>query len=450
MATNTYVALQSQTLSTTATSVTFTSIPSTYTDLVLVYSGTVNTTGMEIRGTLNSDAGGNYTFTVLNGNTTTPSSSRAGVRNFFSTYQSNGTSSSIGTVIWNFQNYAKTGIYRTILSRTSDPGAEVDAHGTTWLNSANAIDTIYLYPNTGAFSAGCTFSLYGIKAESETGTKATGGVIYTDSTYAYHVFTSSGTFTPSTALSADVLIVAGGGSGGGSYGGGGGGAGGLRAFTSQSLTSGTGYTCTVGAGAKGGLANVNPNGSKGLQGSNTTFNSLSVTGGGGGASWGTNPSSSGGSGGGGGAEYLNGGAGNAGGYTPVEGYAGGQGYTTPNYGFAGGGGAGGAASNASSQVSTAGGPGTNTYNSINFSTWLTATGMGTNGKLAGGGGGSGDITTGNIIKGNGTDGGGNGGDLTSGGHGATATGSGGGAGGYPAGLIGGNGGSGLIIIRYAK
>jgi hypothetical protein len=64
-------------------------------------------------------------------------------------------------------------------------------------------------------------NLYGIKAQVTPGTaKATGGTItYDQSGNVIHTFTSSGTFTPSEALSCDYLVVAGTGVGaGGAFG----------------------------------------------------------------------------------------------------------------------------------------------------------------------------------------------------------------------------------------
>ena len=453
MATNTYVALQTQTITSAVSEVIFSSIPQGYTDLILVaYNKSTGGYNPIIRvGNGSVDTGSNYSETYMNSASPYAGSSI----NRANMFSDNITTSNFMPEIYQFMNYSNTTTYKTFLWRHSDTDS-VSMWVGNW-RSTSAIDTISItYGDTSnAMIAGITFTLYGIKAQNDTGTKATGGVLYTDATYAYHVFTNSGNFVPSTNLTADVLIVAGGGGGGGMYTGGGGGAGGLRAFTSQALTSGTNYPCIVGAGGKGGLYAVNPNGSKGLQGNNTTFNSLSVTGGGGGASWGTNPSSAGGSGGGGSPEYLNGGAGNSGGYTPVEGYAGGQGRTTPNYGAAGGGGAGGSSANASSGVSSAGGPGTDTYNSINFSSWLSATNLGVSGKLAGGGGGGGNGNTSAppvMTPASGTNGGGDGSAIDSGGNGIYATGGGGGGAGYPQGTagVGGNGAGGLIIIRYAK
>ena len=58
---------------------------------------------------------------------------------------------------------------------------------------------------------------------------ATGGTITTDGDYKVHTFTSSGTFTVSSAPDyVHYLVVAGGGGGGGHTHGGGGGAGGYR------------------------------------------------------------------------------------------------------------------------------------------------------------------------------------------------------------------------------
>ena len=54
-----------------------------------------------------------------------------------------------------------------------------------------------------------------IASAKRAGAKATGGTITTDGTYWFHTFTSSGTFTPTQSLTADMVVVAGGGGGGG-------------------------------------------------------------------------------------------------------------------------------------------------------------------------------------------------------------------------------------------
>ncbi|MFA5086209.1 MAG: DUF2341 domain-containing protein [Candidatus Paceibacterota bacterium] len=255
----------------------------------------------------------------------------------------------------------------------------------------------------------------------------------TDGDYIINTYTLSGsstgstTWTPPTGVSsAEYLVVAGGGSGG-SWIGGGGGAGGVRTGTASSLSGN--ITITVGA---GGASVTN---TRGNNGSNSLFGSISATGGGGG---GTNAEealkngSNGGSGGGGG--YYNaagtGGAGNAGGYSPVEGYAGGEGYKTGAYYSGGGGGAGGPGQSGST-LTCNGGAG---VSSLIYGTSIDY-----------GGGGGGCFDSGGGAGG--TGGGGSGGISS-----ATAgtNGRGGGGGGVRTnGYASGAGGSGIVVIKYS-
>jgi hypothetical protein len=338
--------------------------------------------------------------------------------------------------------FASTEIY--IPNYTSTTSKSVSIDGVTENNAttsyqtftaglstlSTAITSVSFGLGAGNFVQYSTFSLYGLAAVGTTpviAPKASGGSIYNDGTYWYHAFRTSGTFTPQTALTADVLVIAGGG-GGGSRGSGlggeaGGGAGGFLGFNSQPLTA-TSYTCTIGA---GGAATST---ARGATGTDSQFGALTlVKGGGGGANRTVNTGLAGGSGGGG---SFNGGAGGA--ATSGQGFAGGNGSTTTGN-AAGGGGAGAAAANSTSGP-TAGGIGLNTYSS-----WATATITGVSGYYAGGGGGSG--VTGSGEPG-GTGGGGAGGGSGNGTAGTINTGGGGGGGN----TVGGDGGSGLLIIRY--
>lgn len=105
--------------------------------------------------------------------------------------------------------------------------------------------------------------------------------------YKYHTFTSPGNFVvTSPSITVEILIVGGGGGGGG-YLGGGGGAGGLVYVNSFSLSSGT-YPVVIGAGGAG--APAASGGSQGTSGSNSSFDGLTANGGGGGRSY-NSPSS---------------------------------------------------------------------------------------------------------------------------------------------------------------
>jgi len=141
--------------------------------------------------------------------------------------------------------------------------------------------------------SGTTISLYGIQVGDKAQKAQGGNIVVSDGTYMYHAFTSSGSFIPSQALTADVLVVAGGGGGGGgTYHGGGGGAGGYLTFTSQSFATKS-YTCLVGAGGAGGIGFQN-----GSTGGDSQLGSLTlVKGGGSGSYYITSPSALGQNGG---------------------------------------------------------------------------------------------------------------------------------------------------------
>jgi hypothetical protein len=458
MATNTYVALDKITVTGSAVpSITFTGISQGYTDLILVVNGKVTTAADNLKiqvGNGSIDTNSNYSYVYLAGDGASPTSGN-------NSSQPSTLSGRLGIVnstnIIHFMNYSNTTTYKSILSRGNDASTngQVAAYFCTWRSTA-AINTIKILEQTGdTYAVGTTFSLYGVKAWAvESTPKAVGGYVSSDATYWYHSFPFSSTFVPSSAVTADVLVIAGGGSGGGQNGGGGG-AGGLRQFSSQSFASGTTYTCTVGAG--GGTTTFSANGNPGSNSSlsGTGFTTINATGGGNGSTGITSPGT-GGSGGAGGAQgsAVVGAAGNAGGYSPVEGYAGGNG--APSYMGGGGGGAGGAG--ASATTNTIGGNGGIGATSALINSIAAVTGYGqqsgSNYYFAGGGGGGtgyeGSAPTG--VSSGGLGGGGNGGVFESTlnpTNGRVSTGSGGG--GQPYGLKPTSaGGSGLIVIRYAK
>ena len=288
---------------------------------------------------------------------------------------------------------------------------------------------------------------------------ASGGTVTTSDGWTIHTFTSSGTFTPSFSTDVEVLVVAGGG-GGGTHSGGGGGAGGLLYYglespktpngSAVSVVSGVSYTITVGAGGAGGYADTTwappYHQNVGVNGVNSSIVggavSLTAIGGGGGGNPGNGVVGvAGGSGGGGGRIYA-GGAGTAG-----QGYAGSNGFhyggsVTPQFPGAGGGGAGGTGTAGSNTDGGDGGVG------LQYSISGTAT------YYAGGGGGN--IQGGSGSGGAGGNGGGGAGSAqhVGGGYGFNATTNTGGGGGgtqyYATPATGryGNGGSGIVIIRY--
>jgi hypothetical protein len=368
--------IYSQTLSGAASSITFSNIPTIYTDLLLVCNGGTSSSGQSIYAQFNGDSSTNYSDIVLSGDgtsaTSAKSTSLAGIRvvgRFLGT-----DTSLIDSSITHIMNYSNATTYKTVLNRSSE-SAGTTLSASAW-RSTSPVTSITLVGESSNILSGSTFTIYGIKAAA-TAPKATGGdQVYTDGTYWYHVFNSSGIFDAKQAITCDYLVVAGG--AGAGYLSGGGGAGGYRHFTSQSLTARQ-YPVVVGAG--GAKASVTR--TAGANGSNTSFNSVTSTGGGHGSFEDGNANaglaaSSGGSGGGAPvAEPSNAyGAGNAGGYTPVEGYRGGGGTGDRNYNNGAGGGGGSSAVGGNGTTSKGGDGGAGTLNSISGTAVYYATGGG--------------------------------------------------------------------------
>jgi len=470
MPTNTPI--QSITLTSNQTSVTFSNIDQSYTDLRLVInSQNVNSTYQPYI-QFNADTGTsttNYSTTSLQGNGSTTAANRH--TSNFGWYPVPGPG--VGTT-GNFQpwavyitSYSNATTYKSAVSRFNNPASIVVANAHTWRQTAPITSiTITAESSAGSLVVGSTFALYGISPVNAKVAQASGGTnIYYDSSYVYHVFAGTGIFTPARNLTADILVVAGGGGSSNANSAGGGGAGGLVYSASQSLTAGIAYTCTVGAGGVGGIGSSAVAGSQGGN-SNVTGGSLSLTAAVGGG-YGGGSGGNGGAGGSGGGAGASGGSpsstsGGSGTSSPIlQGYVGGNASVlSGNYPNTSGGGGGGgytqAGGNTDGQVGKPGygGAGTSAYSS-----WGLATGYGQNVSgtyyFAGGGGGGWDYRQGSFasyaVGGNG--GGANGVANHIGNNGLSGSGGGGGGSGYDGttGIYsGGFGGSGVIIVRYAR
>jgi hypothetical protein len=433
LATNTYVALDKVTVGTATASVTFSSISSGYTDLVIAASflPSVSTNQPYIQ--FNADTGTsttNYSTTSLRGDGSSAASGRHTNQYGWFPVPGPGIGTNGNPEPWliNIMNYSNTTTFKSGLTRFNNASSIVSANAHLWRSTA-AITSVTITMESGNFAVGSTFSLYGIAAIGGITPKATGGTVTSDATYWYHTFEMSGNFVPNQSLSCDYLVVAGGGGGGGSRGGGGGG-GGLLTGSAFSVTAQS-YPITVGGGGVG-------TSDGGTKGSNSVFSSITSTGGGLGGSIGTIlDGGSGGSGGGGGGASTTQGAGGA--ASPSgQGNAGGYGRYNGVNGRAGGGGggagaAGGNGVSAPTFIAGAGGAGLSNSYSGSAVTYAGGGGGGGSAGGTGGAGGAGGGGTGAFDSANGT-------------NGTTNLGGGGGGGGN----IGGNGGSGIVIIRYAK
>lgn len=164
----TYEPLATTTLSSTATDVTFSSISSLYTDLVLVMNIFVSSDGEAPQLQFNSDTGTNYSTTFFEGNGTSGASYRWTSRaNIELSYNIGGNSTSPQPIICNVMNYSNTTTNKSVLSRWNSasggtyPG--VNTSVSLW-RSTSAINAIKIFPGAGNFNSNSTFTLYGIKA----------------------------------------------------------------------------------------------------------------------------------------------------------------------------------------------------------------------------------------------------------------------------------------------
>lgn len=170
--TATYEPISTQTLGSDQATVTFSSIPQTYTDLILVanlkhsFAGSLGVRDSFI--SFNSDTSTNYSATELYGNGSSATSNRetsiAGIPCVASMASA---TSFMPTVIQIF-NYTNTTTYKTVLIRggnADDTNYGTYAHVGLWRATPAAITRIDVYAkSTYVWKTGSTFTLYGIKA----------------------------------------------------------------------------------------------------------------------------------------------------------------------------------------------------------------------------------------------------------------------------------------------
>lgn len=158
---STYTPLASLTLTSTDSEIVFSSIPASYRDLVVVFRA-AGSSDTDVLISMNSDTtAANYSRVLMSGDGTTTYSVTTSPRNI--TYYGS-VASSFGTVhIINFMDYSATDKHKTFLTRANRATSGVDAIASRWANT-NAITSIAITANTGTFSIGSTFSLFGIAA----------------------------------------------------------------------------------------------------------------------------------------------------------------------------------------------------------------------------------------------------------------------------------------------
>jgi hypothetical protein len=164
MPTPSYTPLATVTLGSTASSVTFSSIPATYRDLIFVVNGQT-TANANITFRINGDTGSNYPSVVMVGGSSATSASGTYSLAYITDQGSLSGSRFMGTV--NLMDYSATDKHKTSLVRSgyrnTSPVDLVEAAAIRWANTS-AITTIAISTTAGSFAIGSTFNLFGVIA----------------------------------------------------------------------------------------------------------------------------------------------------------------------------------------------------------------------------------------------------------------------------------------------
>jgi hypothetical protein len=166
--TGTYTLINSTTVGSDSSSVTFSSIPATYTDLLLVSNwkspnSTYGNISLSIR--FNSDTGTNYSFTNVLGTGSATQSNRSSNNSIIILNYTGSPHTQFNVFQTNILDYSNTTTYKTVIGRDSNSGGGVGAVAGLWRNTSaiNSVTILVDSFNTG-LATGSTFKLYGIEA----------------------------------------------------------------------------------------------------------------------------------------------------------------------------------------------------------------------------------------------------------------------------------------------
>ena len=161
----TYEPIATTTLGSAASSITFSSISSAYTDLRVIFTG-VTSSNTIMYTQVNGDTGANYSRTYLGGNGSVATSGRDTNATRWQFHDSTTTSTSLPMMgELNIFSYSGS-TYKTALTAFSgdeNGSGDVYRNAVLWRNTA-AITSITIYPGAGNLNTGFTATIWGIKA----------------------------------------------------------------------------------------------------------------------------------------------------------------------------------------------------------------------------------------------------------------------------------------------
>jgi hypothetical protein len=165
----TYFPIATTTLSSTAASLTLSSIPATYTDLKIVLvsrSSNTATSREDLYITFNSDTGSNYSTTILYGQDSTAATIRQTSQARINAYTAlPGTAGQFNLVTMDLLSYADSTFKSCLIgvnNNQSTVGGEVNLQVGLY-RSTSPITSVTFTPQTNSFGTGSTATVYGIK-----------------------------------------------------------------------------------------------------------------------------------------------------------------------------------------------------------------------------------------------------------------------------------------------
>jgi hypothetical protein len=161
MPTATYTPLATVTLGSAASSVTFSSIPATYRDLILVITAQRTGTPLNVAMRFNGDSGSNYSSVYMSGTGSSAATGIVSSTGFQLDLYPYPPSSGFNNYIVQMMDYSATDKHKPILVRVNDAGNATEASAGRWASTA-AVNSLALTLSN--FNTGSTFNLYGVIA----------------------------------------------------------------------------------------------------------------------------------------------------------------------------------------------------------------------------------------------------------------------------------------------
>jgi hypothetical protein len=158
----TYEPITTQTLGSNQSTITLSSIPGTYTDLVIVANG-VSTSGGGMKARFNGDAGANYSFTYIYGDGSNVVTSRV-ANDANGVVGSRIGIGSQGGGVMQINNYSDATTFKSMLSRQFGQDQIAWYAISRWRSTAAITSMVFSDESGGQFATGFTITLYGIKA----------------------------------------------------------------------------------------------------------------------------------------------------------------------------------------------------------------------------------------------------------------------------------------------